>query len=165
VGGSSPPNPPPQSLLIPDRQSAAGMVMRARPVQRIPEAKLPGAAMGGYSPKRACSVRRTRLSPILVPSIAVSPEPFGGRIRGPVRLSYTPASVSNDQEHHLRIPDRRSAAGMVMRAAKPVQRIPEAKLLGAAMGFAEPHGHVGRQHRRCDEDHTTDVVARAPGTS
>jgi hypothetical protein len=42
-----------------------------------------------------------------------------------------------------RIPDRRSAAGMVMRAAKPVQRMPQAKLLGAAMGFAEPHGHVG----------------------
>ena len=35
-------------------------------------------------------------------------------------------------------------AGMVMRGAKPVQRMPEAKLLGASMGFAEPHGHVGR---------------------
>jgi len=33
---------------------------------------------------------------------------------------------------------------MVMRGAKPVQRMPEAKLLGASMGFAEPHGHVGR---------------------
>ena len=21
--------------------------------------------------------------------------------------------------------------------------------MGASMGFAEPHGHVGRQHRRC----------------
>jgi hypothetical protein len=35
-------------------------------------------------------------------------------------------------------------AGMVMRGAKPVQRMPEAKLLGASMGFAEPHGHGGR---------------------
>jgi len=35
-------------------------------------------------------------------------------------------------------------AGMVMRGAKPVQRIPEAKHLGASMGFAEPHGHGGR---------------------
>ena len=67
-----------------------------------------------------------------VPYIAVSREPFGGRILGPVRLSYTPDTVSNDQEHHLRIPDRRSAAGMVMRGAKPVQRMPEAKLLGAS---------------------------------
>ena len=33
---------------------------------------------------------------------------------------------------------------MVMREAKPVQRMPEAKLLGASMGFAEPHGHGGR---------------------
>jgi len=32
----------------------------------------------------------------------------------------------------LRIPDRRSAAGMVMREAKPVQRTPLAKLLGAS---------------------------------
>jgi hypothetical protein len=45
--------------------------------------------------------------------------------------------------------DRRSAAGMVMREAKPVQRMPEAKRLGASKGFAEPHGHVGRQPRRC----------------
>ena len=37
-----------------------------------------------------------------------------------------------------------AAAGMVMREAKPVQRMPEAKLLGASMGFAEPHGHGGR---------------------
>jgi hypothetical protein len=44
--------------------------------------------------------------------------------------------------------NRRSAAGMVMRAAKPLQRMPVAKLLGASTGFAEPHGHVGRQHRR-----------------
>jgi hypothetical protein len=35
-------------------------------------------------------------------------------------------------------------ADMVMRGAKPVQRMPEAKLLGASMGFAEPHGHGGR---------------------
>jgi len=35
-------------------------------------------------------------------------------------------------------------AGMVMRGAKPVQRMPEAKHLGASMGFAEPHGHGGR---------------------
>jgi hypothetical protein len=35
-------------------------------------------------------------------------------------------------------------AGMVMRGAKPVQRTPQAKLLGASMGFAEPHGHGGR---------------------
>jgi len=34
---------------------------------------------------------------------------------------------------------------MVMREAKPVQRMPEATLLGASMGFAEPHGHVGRR--------------------
>jgi hypothetical protein len=34
--------------------------------------------------------------------------------------------------------------GMVMRGPKPVQRMPEAKLLGASMGFAEPHGHGGR---------------------
>jgi hypothetical protein len=38
---------------------------------------------------------------------------------------------------------------MVMRAAQPVQRMPEAKLRGASMGCAEPHGHAGRQHRRC----------------
>jgi hypothetical protein len=38
---------------------------------------------------------------------------------------------------------------MVMREAKSVQRMPKAKLLGASMDFAEPHGHVGRQHRRC----------------
>jgi hypothetical protein len=49
----------------------------------------------------------------------------------------------------LRIPNRRSAGGMVMRGAKPVERMPPAKLLGASMGFAEPHGHVGRQQRRC----------------
>ena len=35
-------------------------------------------------------------------------------------------------------------AGMVMRGAKPVLRMPEAKLLGASMGFAEPHDHGGR---------------------
>jgi len=40
---------------------------------------------------------------------------------------------------------------MVMREAKSVQRMPEAKLLGASMDFAEPHGHDGRQHRRCAE--------------
>ncbi len=28
--------------------------------------------------------------------------------------------------------------------SKPVQRMPQAKLLGASMGFAEPHGHGGR---------------------
>jgi hypothetical protein len=38
---------------------------------------------------------------------------------------------------------------MGMREAQPVQRIPEAKLLGASKGCAKPHGHVGRQHRRC----------------
>jgi hypothetical protein len=38
---------------------------------------------------------------------------------------------------------------MIMREAKPVQRMPEAKLLGASKGLGEPHGHVGRQHRRC----------------
>jgi hypothetical protein len=38
-------------------------------------------------------------------------------------------------------------AGMVMRDAKPVQRMPEAKLLGASMGFAEPLGHGGRDPR------------------
>jgi len=37
---------------------------------------------------------------------------------------------------------------MVMREAQTVQRTPEAKLLGASMGCAEPHGHVGRQYRR-----------------
>ena len=42
--------------------------------------------------------------------------------------------------------DRRSAAGTVMREAKSVQRMPEAKLLGASMDLAEPHGRVGRQH-------------------
>jgi hypothetical protein len=33
---------------------------------------------------------------------------------------------------------------MVMREAKSVQRMPVAKLLGASMDFAEPHGHDGR---------------------
>jgi len=49
----------------------------------------------------------------------------------------------------LRIPNRGSAAGMVMREAKSVQRMPVAQLLGASKDFAEPHGHDGRQRRRC----------------
>ena len=47
--------------------------------------------------------------------------------------------------------DRRSAGGMDMREAKSVQRMPEAKLLGASMDLAEPHGRAGRQHGRCDQ--------------
>jgi hypothetical protein len=43
--------------------------------------------------------------------------------------------------------------------SKPVQRIPEAKLLGASKGFAEPHGHVGRQHRRCAGRVGRDLIA------
>ena len=71
--------------------------------------------------------------PMVVPRITESPEPLAGRMLGPVRLSDTPASIANDHdEHDLRIRHRRSAAGMVMRGAKPVQRMPEAKLLGAS---------------------------------
>ena len=33
---------------------------------------------------------------------------------------------------------------MVMREGKPIQRMPEPKVLGASKGFPEPHGHVGR---------------------
>jgi hypothetical protein len=57
--------------------------------------------------------------------------------------------------------DRRSAGGMVMRAAQPVQRMPEAKLLGASKGCAEPHGHVGRQHRRYAAPVSGHLIAEA----
>jgi hypothetical protein len=42
-----------------------------------------------------------------------------------------------------------SGTSLGPREAKPVQRKPQAKLLGASKGFAEPHGHDDRQHRRC----------------
>jgi hypothetical protein len=51
---------------------------------------------------------------------------------------------------------------MVMREAQPVQRMPKAKLLGASMGCAEPHGRVGRQHRRCAARVSGDLIADAP---
>ena len=85
--------------------------------------------------------------------IALDPHPESARARNSLRWLgwmrgpyYLPVlSVNNDDA----FVDRRSAAGMVMRGGKPVQRMPVAKLLGASMGFPEPHGHVGRQHRRC----------------
>jgi hypothetical protein len=54
---------------------------------------------------------------------------------------------------------------MVMREAKTRSANAErlmvpGKVRGASMGFAEPHGHVGRQHRRCGLGRATAVLTR-----
>jgi hypothetical protein len=130
--------------------AGAGMVMRgAKPVQRMPEAKQLGASMGCAEPHghggRASSIRGGRVVGInsqLPTSNSQGDRPSGTLVR--LKPDTTVDTRHSDRRRGYEGHSVIAGAGMVMRGATPVQRMPEAKQLGASMGCAEPHGHGGR---------------------